>query len=136
MKWAQISGGMSLQSAACILIIIEYFSFYCSTHDFKMPDTSVQDSETTKKCSNDFNLLFESIPRFNKDIKEGPIYSIRRVWNALIDDRCRPLVTIQSWGIKTHKKCFCQGSLSVCTVLYEVTYSSIPAGRAWVKWSL
>lgn len=43
-----------------------------------MPETSVHDSETTKKCSKDFNLLFESIPRFNKDIKEGPIFSIRK----------------------------------------------------------
>ena len=72
---------MSPQSADCISIIIAYFSFYCSTHDFKMPEMTVQDSETTKKCSKDFNLLFESIPRFNKDIKEGPIYSIRRASN-------------------------------------------------------
>ena len=53
-----------------------------------MPEMTVQDSETTKKCSKDFNLLFESIPRFNKDIKEGPIYSIRRVPNIEYSVNC------------------------------------------------
>ena len=62
---------------SCVDSINTFFNM-SSTHDFKMPETSVHDSETTKKCSNDFNLLFESIPRFNKDIKEGPIYSIRK----------------------------------------------------------
>ena len=73
-----------------------------------MPETSVHDSETTKKCSNDFNLLFESIPRFNKDIKEGPIYSIRKglqnsYWlGGQLDRSYWLLKTQQSASVRAH----------------------------------
>ena len=72
-----------------------------------MPETSVHDSETTKKCSNDFNLLFESIPRFNKDIKEGPIYSIRKgIQNSYLfgqqDGFYSLLKTQQSASVRAH----------------------------------
>ena len=106
-----------------------------------MPETSVHDSETTKKCSNDFNLLFESIPRFNKDIKEGPIFSIRkgiqaykRYWTNTIGKQGTQLARfyrLLTGGLENPKKCFCQGSLSFRTILHEVAYSTISSGRTY-----